>query len=95
MTAMAKNLEKKPEIYDNNDGNVDKDWKDWKTKHGKSYNTPEEEEKRKNAWLETRVRVTEHNKKYLDGKETYSQAANQFADLLPGEGPPTGLIMPK
>ena len=49
---------------------------------GKSYATPEEEELRKQAWLKTRVRVTEHNRKYLNGEVTWIMGANMFADMV-------------
>ncbi|XP_061100204.1 cystein proteinase inhibitor protein salarin-like isoform X3 [Conger conger] len=53
------------ELYDNNSGNIDQEFEIWKKKYGKTYATPEEEARRKQAWLETRVRVTEHNRNYL------------------------------
>ncbi|XP_061100195.1 cystein proteinase inhibitor protein salarin-like [Conger conger] len=68
------------ELYDNNSGNIDQEFEIWKKKYGKTYATPEEEARRKQAWLETRVRVTEHNRNYLAGKETWTMGANMFAD---------------
>ncbi|XP_061100200.1 cystein proteinase inhibitor protein salarin-like [Conger conger] len=81
------------ELYDNNDGNVETDWKEWKKKHGKCY-SPEEDARRKQAWLKTRVTVTEHNRLYMAGKVTSTQGVNHFAADLEGEGPAMGLIMP-
>ncbi|KAG9333566.1 hypothetical protein JZ751_011403 [Albula glossodonta] len=79
-TAMA---EEKPELefYDNNSGDVDKEFEEWKQKFEKSYESPEEEAKRKKLWLQTRVMVTEHNRKYQRGMVTYTMGVNQFADL--------------
>ncbi|KAI1895072.1 hypothetical protein AGOR_G00102510 [Albula goreensis] len=85
-TAMAEE-ELDLEFYDNNSGDVDKEFEEWKQKFEKSYESPEEEAKRKKLWLQTRVMVTEHNRKYQRGMVTYTMGVNQFADLAEGEHP--------
>ncbi|XP_064193240.1 cystein proteinase inhibitor protein salarin-like [Anguilla rostrata] len=88
---MDNDLERTAELYDNdNKEEVEKAWKEWKQTFEKSYGTPEEEERRKKAWLDTRALITEHNKEYLEGRESYSMGVNQFTDMLPGELPPMG-----
>ncbi|KAI1895070.1 hypothetical protein AGOR_G00102490 [Albula goreensis] len=81
--------EEEPELefYDNNSGDVDREFEEWKQKFKKSYGSPEEEARRKKLWLATRVRVTEHNRKYERNEVTWCAGVNQFADLAEGEHP--------
>lgn len=49
---------------------------------GKTYNSTEEEAKRKEIWLATRARVMEHNKRAENGLESFTMGVNHFADLV-------------
>ncbi|XP_061100194.1 cystein proteinase inhibitor protein salarin-like isoform X2 [Conger conger] len=91
-TAMQRKKEYDVELYDNNSGDIDQEFEIWKKKYGKTYTTPEEEAGRRQAWLKTRVSVTEHNRKYLAGKETWTMGANMFADMLKSCAVPSLLI---
>ncbi|XP_045081467.1 uncharacterized protein LOC121558103 [Coregonus clupeaformis] len=59
---------------------LDKEFEAWKIKHGKSYESPEEEAKRREIWLATRTRVMEHNKRAETGLESYTMGMNHLSD---------------
>ncbi|KAJ8959298.1 hypothetical protein NQ318_021984 [Aromia moschata] len=60
-------------------------WRDFKTKHGKKYESDEEEARRFEIFKEAVAKIEEHNKKYEEGKVTYTMGINQFADLTQEE----------
>uniref|UniRef100_A0A674F6Q9 Cathepsin propeptide inhibitor domain-containing protein n=1 Tax=Salmo trutta TaxID=8032 RepID=A0A674F6Q9_SALTR len=59
---------------------VDKEFEMWKTHNGKTYNSTEEEAKRKEIWLATRARVMEHNKRAETGLESFTMGMNHLSD---------------
>lgn len=56
-------------------------WELFKIEHQRDYSTEEEEEKRKEIFVNNLRFVVEHNKKYDDGEATYNVEINKFADL--------------
>lgn len=56
-------------------------------KHGKNYESQEEEKKRYGFFQDNLKVIEEHNKKFDAGEFTYSMGINQFTDLGPGEDP--------
>ncbi|XP_010884910.2 uncharacterized protein LOC105019996 [Esox lucius] len=72
---------------------VDKEFETWKEKHGKTYDSSEEEAKRKNIWLATRRRVMEHNQKAANGSVSWTMGLNSFSDLT-HEEIPKGVLLP-
>ncbi|CAG9856061.1 unnamed protein product [Phyllotreta striolata] len=58
---------------------------EFKTKFGKTYATPEEEQERFKVFEANVQRIDEHNKKFETGEVTFSQGVNQFSDLTPDE----------
>ena len=55
-----------------------KDWKEWKSRHGKFYSDESEEALRRSIWLENTARIQEHN----DGLHNFTLSLNQFADMV-------------
>lgn len=56
------------------------EWHQWKSQHGKWYQSPGEELVRHRVWLENREYIQNHNKNVdLHG---YSLALNHFGDLV-------------
>ena len=55
-----------------------KDWKEWKSRHGKFYADESEEASRRSIWLENTARIQEHN----DGLHNFTLSLNQFADVV-------------
>lgn len=54
---------------------------DFKTAHNKKYESPEEEEVRKQIFTLNVKHIKEHNQKYQTGEKTYFLGVNQFTDL--------------
>ncbi|KAE8573289.1 digestive cysteine proteinase 1 [Halyomorpha halys] len=65
--------------------NEEEEWNAYKSKYGKSYATKEEDQLRKNIYLDNKFRVVKHNKLYDNGAETYRLGINNFADLTSTE----------
>lgn len=74
---------------------LDKEWEEYKIKFNKEYKDQEEEQKRRNLYMENKVRIEEHNKRFAAGEVTYSMGVNAFADKAPGETPCGGRFTPK
>uniref|UniRef100_A0A8C7UKT1 Cystein proteinase inhibitor protein salarin n=1 Tax=Oncorhynchus mykiss TaxID=8022 RepID=A0A8C7UKT1_ONCMY len=72
---------------------VDREFEMWKTHNGKTYNSTEEEAKRKEIWLATRARVMEHNKRAENGSESFTMGMNSFSDMTSEEIPRGGLLV--
>ncbi|XP_038835914.1 uncharacterized protein LOC120033578 isoform X2 [Salvelinus namaycush] len=64
---------------------VDKEFEMWKTVNGKTYNSTEEEARRKEIWLATRARVMEHNKRAENGSESFTMGMNHLSDRTTAE----------
>ncbi|XP_074028344.1 cystein proteinase inhibitor protein salarin [Leptinotarsa decemlineata] len=64
---------------------VEEQWKNFKSEHGKSYPTPEEETRRFEIFKNNLNKIREHNERYDAGEESYFMGINQFADLTDEE----------
>ncbi|XP_021071402.1 cathepsin J isoform X1 [Mus pahari] len=62
------------------DPKLDTKWKDWKTKHAKSYN-PKEEALRRSVWEENMRMIKLHNRENRLGKNDFTMKMNEFGDL--------------
>ncbi|XP_034366522.1 procathepsin L-like [Arvicanthis niloticus] len=62
------------------DPSLDAVWREWKIKHGKTYNTNEEGQKRA-VWENNMKMINLHNKDYQKGKHGFSLEMNAFGDL--------------
>ncbi|XP_046663095.1 procathepsin L-like [Homalodisca vitripennis] len=60
-------------------------WELFKVAHEREYDTPEEELKRKNIFLENLQFVREHNEKFENGEVTFDVEINKFSDLTTEE----------
>ncbi|KAJ0066478.1 hypothetical protein NL108_013650 [Boleophthalmus pectinirostris] len=70
------------------DRDLDKEFKEWKIKHDKVYNSPAEEAERRAIWEKTLRQVEAHNKEADRGLHTYWQGLNQFSDQKEEEWKP-------
>ncbi|KAG8265835.1 hypothetical protein J6590_085390, partial [Homalodisca vitripennis] len=57
------------------------EWELFKVSHEREYDTPEEEEKRKNIFLKNLQFVREHNEKFENGEVTFDVEINKYSDL--------------
>ena len=57
---------------------LDREWKSWKEKHGKTYTKESEEAYRRKIWLENTHYINEHNKQ----NHTFKLIINGFADMV-------------
>ncbi|CAG9763302.1 unnamed protein product [Ceutorhynchus assimilis] len=71
---------------------INERWNNFKEKHSRNFETPEEEAKRFQIFQDTLKEVQEHNAKFKAGQESYSKALNSFADRTPDELPKRGLM---
>ena len=60
------------------DVGLENEWEEWKSLHEKSYGSEEEENVRKNIWLDTLVYIQTFNSE----KHSYTLGLNQFSDLV-------------
>ncbi len=60
-------------------------WEAWKAKHGKTYDSADEEISRFETYLTNLNLVERHNQMAREGKRTYTLAMNKFADLTAKE----------
>ncbi|XP_046662481.1 procathepsin L-like isoform X2 [Homalodisca vitripennis] len=60
-------------------------WELFKVAHEREYDTPEEELKRKNIFLENLQFVREHNEKFEKGEVTFDVEINKYSDLTTEE----------
>ncbi|GAB1298282.1 Testin-2 [Apodemus speciosus] len=65
------------------DPKLDVKWNEWRTKHGKTYNT-NEERLRRAVWEKNFKMIELHNREYLEGKHDFTMAMNDFGDLNQG-----------
>ncbi|PSN53208.1 hypothetical protein C0J52_04487 [Blattella germanica] len=61
------------------------EWEEFKVKHGKKYETVEEDDFRMQIYLQNKLKIEKHNLAYEKGVYTYKLGMNQFGDLLPHE----------
>jgi DNA-directed RNA polymerase beta' subunit len=73
---------------------LDEEWEAYKTTFKKTYSA-EEDERRKQIYIETKKRVEEHNEKFEKGETTFTMGINQFSDQLPEEMSCCGVRKPK
>ena len=57
----------------------EKDWQQWKRRHGKKYVNEVEESIRRAVWFRTFKHIEEHNK---DDAYSYSLGLNKFSDMV-------------
>ncbi|XP_038189296.1 procathepsin L-like [Arvicola amphibius] len=62
------------------DSSLDAEWHEWKTRHGKTYITHEEGQKRA-VWEDNRRVIEMHNEDYAKGVHDFSMEMNAFGDL--------------
>ncbi|KAB7503954.1 Cathepsin L [Armadillidium nasatum] len=60
---------------------VDQEWENFKVKFNKQY-ADGEEARRHKIFLENKVLIAEHNKKFENGEVTFKMGINKFADML-------------
>lgn len=53
----------------------------WKTAYNKKYETPEAEQKARDAMLQNDGKIEEHNKRFKEGKETFKRGLWKRSDL--------------
>ncbi|CAH1391323.1 unnamed protein product [Nezara viridula] len=56
-------------------------WHSFKLAHGKIYKSIAEERFRKNVYVENKMKIDEHNKRYEQGLVSYKLSMNHFGDL--------------
>ncbi|PSN53186.1 Cathepsin L [Blattella germanica] len=61
------------------------EWEEFKVKHGKKYETVEENDFRMQIYLQNKLKIEKHNLAYEKGIYTFKLGMNQFGDLLPHE----------
>ncbi|KAK7462514.1 hypothetical protein BaRGS_00038450 [Batillaria attramentaria] len=59
----------------------DKAWADFKTKFDRQYGSSDEEDYRKQLFMDNIKKFEAHNKDYINGKTTYVMDINQFTDM--------------
>ncbi|XP_041061437.1 testin-2-like [Carcharodon carcharias] len=64
---------------------IDEEWESWKQEYGKSYPSLEEDQARKEIWLDNLEKIEAHNAQYRHGNSMYEMAMNRFGDLTPME----------
>lgn len=57
---------------------LDEQWHSWKSAHGKFYAHPNEENARRQIWIENSARIEEHNA----ANHSFTLGLNQFADMV-------------
>lgn len=57
---------------------LDQQWHSWKSAHGKFYAHPNEEDARRQIWMENSARIQEYNA----GNHSFTLGLNQFADMV-------------
>ncbi|XP_034256094.1 uncharacterized protein LOC117654060 isoform X3 [Thrips palmi] len=67
------------------DAAVIQQWAEWKAKHNKVYESPEEEARRFTVFQDNKKRIDEHNEKFSKGEVTFSTGLNAFSDLTAEE----------
>ncbi|KAL3273551.1 hypothetical protein HHI36_014985 [Cryptolaemus montrouzieri] len=64
---------------------IQQQWKDFQVKYGKTYRSPVEARKRFTIFQENVNEIEKHNALYEQGKVSYKEGINQFADLTADE----------
>ena len=62
-----------------------KEWQSWKTFHGKSYDSHQEETFRMKVFVENSRLIAKHNSEFARGLHSYTLKMNMFGDMLPYE----------
>ena len=62
-----------------------KEWQSWKTFHGKSYDSHQEETFRMKVFVENSRLIAKHNSEFARGLHSYTLKMNMFGDMLPWE----------
>ena len=58
---------------------LEKNWQQWKSKHGKKYVNEVEESIRRAVWFRTFKHIEDHNR---DHTNTYHLGLNKFSDMV-------------
>ncbi|XP_035792316.1 cathepsin L1-like isoform X1 [Anopheles albimanus] len=64
---------------------VHREWETYKREHRKNYESESEDRLRMNIYMENKLEIAEHNKRYDRGLESFRLRLNQFSDLLHSE----------
>ncbi|XP_057653629.1 procathepsin L-like [Diorhabda carinulata] len=72
-------------LSDSKNNSPKAEWKRFKEEFNKTYESNGEDEKRYKIFKKNLVNILNHNKRYEEGKETYLQDINRFADLTDKE----------
>ncbi|XP_034478220.1 cathepsin L-like [Drosophila innubila] len=64
---------------------LESEWNTFKTEYGKIYENKDEEQLRRQIFIDNKEMIDKHNKLYIAGEETYEMGVNQFTDLLAKE----------
>ncbi|XP_072249818.1 protein CTLA-2-alpha-like [Leuresthes tenuis] len=64
---------------------LDEQWEQWKINFEKQYKSLDEEVMRRAIWEENKLRIDAHNLEAAQGKHTYTQGLNHFADMTKEE----------
>ncbi|CAG9770898.1 unnamed protein product [Ceutorhynchus assimilis] len=64
---------------------VEEQWHNFKLEHGKFYQTEDEEDYRRQVFMDNLHKINEHNKNYELGITTYKMAMNHMGDLTSDE----------
>ena len=71
-------------MYDNMEPHKETMFKVWQDVHSKTYSA-DEKQFRKSIWMTNFDYVSQHNARFMAGKETYELEMNLFADLTSQE----------
>ncbi|XP_068084043.1 cathepsin L isoform X3 [Anabrus simplex] len=57
------------------------DWDNFKIVYHRKYASPLEEQHRKKIYMENKQKITEHNKRFMDGEVSYTMRLNEYGDM--------------
>jgi cathepsin L len=63
----------------------DEEWEYFKTTHVKTYQSDKHESKSRKNYFDRKQKIEQHNARFAQGKETFTQGHNRFSDLTEAE----------